>query len=132
MAEAARRRRHGRWRDGRRRHRRRRDGGTAEPQQARRVRSAADLGDGPRHVRGRRQPHARLDREEQRPRTTNSNYWYDDLWMSTNTTLGSGGTDVFLGSVQHTNPLAAGDSYSASGTFTVPRTRLPGTTTSSS
>ena len=55
------------------------------------------------------------------PGTTNSNYWDDDLWISTNATLSSGGTDVLLGSVQHTNPLAAGDGYSASATFTVPQ-----------
>ncbi len=40
--------------------------------------------------------------------------------MSTDTTLASGGTDVFLGSVQHTNPLASGSSYTASATFTLP------------
>ncbi len=54
------------------------------------------------------------------PGATNSNYWYDDVWMSTDTTLGSGGTDVYLGTVQHTNPLASGSSYSASDTFTLP------------
>ena len=46
--------------------------------------------------------------ENNGPGTTDSNYWYDDVWMSTHTTLGSGGTDVYLGTVQHTNPLAAG------------------------
>ncbi len=55
------------------------------------------------------------------PGVTNSNHWIDDLWISTNPTLGNGGTDVLLGSVQHTNPLVAGAGYSASGTFTVPR-----------
>ncbi len=53
---------------------------------------------------------------------TNANYWDDDVWMSTNPTLGSGGTDVYLGTVQHTNPLPAGGGYSASGAFTVPPT----------
>ncbi len=60
------------------------------------------------------------------PGTTNSNYWYDDLWMSTDTTLGSGGTDVFLGSLQHTNPLASGSSYTASATFTLPSNMAAG------
>ncbi len=54
------------------------------------------------------------------PGPTNSNYWYDDVWMSTNQTLDSGGTDVYLGSVQHTNVLAASDNYQASGTFRLP------------
>ena len=52
---------------------------------------------------------------------TNSNYWYDDVWMSTNTTLDSGGTDVYLGTVQRGSSLAAGGSYTASGTFTIPQ-----------
>ena len=51
---------------------------------------------------------------------TNSNYWDDDVWLSTNQTLQSGGTDVYLGTLQHSNPLAAGGSYSASLTVTVP------------
>jgi hypothetical protein len=55
------------------------------------------------------------------PGTTNANWWNDNVWMSTQTTLGSGGTDVFLGTVQHNNALSSGDSYSASGTFTLPR-----------
>jgi RHS repeat-associated protein len=57
---------------------------------------------------------------------TNSNYWYDDVWLSTNTTLASGGTDVYLGTFQHTNPLAAGGSYSASLTVTLPQTLAGG------
>jgi hypothetical protein len=60
------------------------------------------------------------------PGATNSDYWYDDVWMSTNTTLGGGGTDIYLGTVQHTNPLAAGASYSASGTFTLPNNLAAG------
>ncbi len=64
--------------------------------------------------------------ENNGPGATDSSYWYDDLWMSTHTTLKSGGTDVLLGAVQHTNALAPGDSYSASGTFTVPRGTAPG------
>jgi YD repeat-containing protein len=54
---------------------------------------------------------------------TNSNYWSDAVWMSTNAALGLfGGTDVLLGKIQHTNPLAAGANYSASGTFSIPLT----------
>ena len=52
--------------------------------------------------------------------------------MSTQATLGSGGTDVYLGTVQHTNPLAAGGSYSTSGTFTAAADRWPPATTISS
>jgi hypothetical protein len=55
------------------------------------------------------------------PGATNANYWYDDVWLSNNTRLGvAGATDVYLGTVQHTNPLASGASYSATGTFTLP------------
>ncbi len=61
------------------------------------------------------------------PGTTDSNYWDDDIWISTNTTLGSGGTDIYLDTVQHTNPLADGASYSASATVTVPLTVPAGT-----
>ncbi len=53
---------------------------------------------------------------------TNATYWYDDLWLSTRSTLASGGTDVFLGTVQHTNALAAGGSYQASITVALPKT----------
>jgi len=60
------------------------------------------------------------------PGATNANYWNDDVWMSTNTTLGSGGTDVYLGTVQHTNPLANGASYSTSGTFALPNDMTAG------
>jgi RHS repeat-associated protein len=52
--------------------------------------------------------------------TTNSDYWYDDVWLSTNTTLASGGSDFYLGTLQHTNPLAAAGNYSASLAVTVP------------
>jgi hypothetical protein len=54
------------------------------------------------------------------PGATDASFWNDDIWLSTKAALGSGGTDVYLGTVQHTNPLAAGASYSASGTFTLP------------
>ncbi len=59
-------------------------------------------------------------------RTTNSNYWYDDVWMSTNRTLQIGGTDIYLGTLQHTNPLSPGGSYSASLSVTVPTDVSPG------
>jgi hypothetical protein len=58
---------------------------------------------------------------------TNVNYWYDDVWLSTKTTLNSGGTDVYLGTVEHSNPLATGGSYSASATVTVPADLAAGT-----
>jgi hypothetical protein len=59
--------------------------------------------------------------------TTNANYWNDDVWMSTHTTVGSGGTDVYLGTVGHTNALAAGAGYNSSGTFTLPSSFASGT-----
>jgi hypothetical protein len=58
---------------------------------------------------------------------TNSNYWYDDVWLSTHTTLQSGGADYYLGTLQHSNPLAAADSYSASLTVTIPPVLAAGT-----
>ena len=57
---------------------------------------------------------------------TNSNYWFDDVWISTKSTLNSGGNDIYLGTVQHTNPLAAGGSYTASDQVTVPASLPPG------
>ncbi len=54
------------------------------------------------------------------PGTTNANYWFDDVWLSSNTTLGVG-TDNYLGTVGHVNALAANASYSVSATFTVPQ-----------
>jgi RHS repeat-associated protein len=61
------------------------------------------------------------------PGTTNASYWYDDVWISNNATLGlAGATDVYLGTAQINNALASGASYSASGTFTVPNTLLAG------
>ena len=60
------------------------------------------------------------------PGATDSNYWYDDVWISTHATLGSGGTDVYLATLQHTNPLAAGASYTASTTVALPQTVAAG------
>ncbi len=61
------------------------------------------------------------------PGTTNAFFWFDDVWISTNSKLGSGGTDVYLGTVEHINPLSVGSSYSASGTFTLPQNMAGGT-----
>jgi hypothetical protein len=57
---------------------------------------------------------------------TNATVWNDDVWASTRPTLRSGGTDIYLGAVPHVNTLAAGDSYSAAGTFTLPGSLVPG------
>ena len=67
-----------------------------------------------------------MDGEEHRAGETNSNYWFDDVWISTNPTLGSGGNDIFLGTVQHSNPLVPGGSYTASDQVTVPASLTPG------
>ena len=58
--------------------------------------------------------------------TTNSNDWFDDVWLSTETTLGGGGADYYLGSVQHSNPLAPHGNDSASLTVTVPASLAAG------
>ena len=47
--------------------------------------------------------------------------------MSTTTDVGEGGTDVYLGSYYRSNALAAGQSYTASATVTIPQTLTPGT-----
>ncbi len=52
--------------------------------------------------------------------TTNANFWTDQVWMSTNPTLGTGGNDVMLGSLQHTNALAVGANYNGSLLVNVP------------
>jgi hypothetical protein len=57
---------------------------------------------------------------------TNANFWYDDIWLSTKSTLQSGGTDTFLGSVSHAGVVAAGGSYKGAGTFSLPATFAPG------
>ncbi len=57
---------------------------------------------------------------------TNTDYWFDNVWISTHSTLGSGGNNVCLGTVQHTNPLAAAGGYSASDQVTVPVNLPPG------
>ncbi len=57
---------------------------------------------------------------------TNANLWYDDVWLSTQPTLQSGGGDIWLGSVAHNNPLAVGDGYSASLTLNLPQNLTAG------
>src|SRR5439155_1054307 len=51
--------------------------------------------------------------------STNADYWSDDLWLSTNAAIGTGGTDIYLGTAQHNNRLAAGGNYTAAATFTL-------------
>ena len=66
------------------------------------------------------------------PGTTNSNYWYDDIWLSTNTTLGSsGGTDILPGHRPAHQPARRGRQLLGVRRLTVPRTWPPATTTSS-
>jgi hypothetical protein len=60
------------------------------------------------------------------PGTTNSTYWHDDVWLSTHQTLASGGTDIYLGTVDHINPLAASGNYTAAGNFSLPSTIAAG------
>lgn len=50
--------------------------------------------------------------------STNSNYWYDGVWLSTDKVLSN--DDIFLGDVRHTNPLGSLEQYSASVMFTLP------------
>jgi hypothetical protein len=57
---------------------------------------------------------------------TDSTYLNDDVWLSTHTTLASGGSDVYVGTVQHTNPLASGANYSAAATFPLPQSFVAG------
>lgn len=55
---------------------------------------------------------------------TNSNYWYDRVWLSRDATLSSG--DIALGNVFHGNPLASGEGYDASASFVLPAGFAPG------
>ena len=48
---------------------------------------------------------------------TNAAYWYDYVWLSTDTTLGN---DVYLGRVENASYLEAGDSYASSLTASLP------------
>ena len=52
---------------------------------------------------------------------TNGNYWYDDVYIWTDSVIGSG--DALLGRIQHSVPLEPGDSYSASRTLPIPAGR---------
>ena len=47
--------------------------------------------------------------------------------MSTTTDVGEGGTDLYLGSDYRSNALAAGQSYNASATVTIPYSVAAGT-----
>ncbi|MDP2433475.1 MAG: CARDB domain-containing protein [Pseudomonadota bacterium] len=49
--------------------------------------------------------------------TTNANYWYDDVYLSLDTTLGSG--DISLGSLRHNNALAVNAGYDTGTSFTL-------------
>ncbi|QEG41240.1 CARDB domain-containing protein [Roseimaritima ulvae] len=49
---------------------------------------------------------------------TNANYWYDEVWLSSDTTIS--GNDYRLGDLRHTNALGAGQQYTATGTFRLP------------
>ncbi len=57
---------------------------------------------------------------------TNAGYWDDDVWVSTNTTLGTGGDDVYLGTLLHNTQLSSGGSYQASLNVTLPATLAGG------
>jgi len=50
--------------------------------------------------------------------TTNSNYWYDGVWLSADATLD--GSDRYLGRVLRSNPLASGQYYDVSASFGLP------------
>ena len=53
-------------------------------------------------------------------------YWNDDIWISTHAVLQSGGTDVYLGGVQHSNPLSAGATSTSSVLVKLPANLAPG------
>jgi len=56
--------------------------------------------------------------ENQGGGATNAFYWFDEVWLSTDQTLG--GDDIRLGSFQRTNMLGAGEAYTAEKTFGLP------------
>ena len=49
---------------------------------------------------------------------TSANFWHDDVYLSSDATIDQ--DDSLLGSVQRTNALPAGESYTRSQTFTLP------------
>ena len=53
--------------------------------------------------------------------------WWDAGYLSSDATLSN--TDLVVGYLQHTAPLAAGASYTAGGTYTTTTTTAPGTYT---
>lgn len=52
------------------------------------------------------------------PVATNALFWFDNVYLSTDAVLDA--NDIQLGSVQHSNALAPGESYDAERTFTKP------------
>ncbi len=49
---------------------------------------------------------------------TNSNFWYDSVYLSLDNSLGDS-NDIFLGRVRRTNSLSSGSQYEATGTITI-------------
>lgn len=62
--------------------------------------------------------------ENQGANRTDSNYWYDEVWLSLDPTLGSG--DISLGTLYRGNPLNAGEGYDASASFALPASLTAG------
>ncbi|MBE9168127.1 tandem-95 repeat protein [Pleurocapsales cyanobacterium LEGE 06147] len=56
---------------------------------------------------------------------TNSNYWYDEVFLSLDRDLGDS-SDISLGKVYHSGSLAPHESYNASRTFHLPQNYLEG------
>ena len=63
---------------------------------------------------------------------TNASSWSDRIWLSTNPTIGSGGTDLKLASIRHVGSLAIGANYTTAATVSLPNSLRRATTTSSS
>ena len=57
--------------------------------------------------------------ENNSPATTNANFWFDEVYLSSDGSIDE--TDVLLGTVQRSNPLAPSDQYLASRDFALPR-----------
>ncbi len=53
------------------------------------------------------------------PVATNANFWFDEVYLSTNNVIDDG--DTLLGAVQRSNPLAPQGQYSVSRDFTLPQ-----------
>ncbi|WP_231607038.1 cadherin-like domain-containing protein [Crocosphaera watsonii] len=50
---------------------------------------------------------------------TNANFWYDEVFLSTDQDLGDN-NDIFLGRIRHNNVLAAGENYTETANLLVP------------